>query len=388
MADTESDHAPILSEISPRDKPWDCHKQSSHEVAQMYFMGGEQARCERMLNCADRLQFALLPQEDDLVALRLKQARFCRQRHCPICTWRKAMMWRARVLRAMHPSFDKGKTRSRYILLDKPKARFLHLTLTVKNPPMGELRETCKIMAHAWQKMTQRKAFPAIGWIRALEVTREKKARAYPHPHLHCLLMVPTTYFTSKYLTKQEWIAMWKQALGVDYDPSISINVVKRQGKSKKDGDGSWEDDRDRDDGINGIDCGVIEVLKYDMKPEDIKLSPEWLVELTEQMRQVKSVTVGGLFKDYINEDDPTNFINDDDNDDGEDLSQYPQWWFGWREMVKHYQRTKVIEPPPPRLQVNLEIFLLLSFIEIMMMFLLFLVFCVDLPTEEGGIMN
>lgn len=320
----------LLSDLSERDKPWDRHKAESQDIALMYFHGGEQARCERMLSCADQLQFALLPQEDDQVSIRLKQARFCRQRHCPICSWRKAMMWRSRLLKALHPNFDRGKSRSRYVLEDYPKARFLHLVLTVENPPMGELRETCQAMSKAWHKMARRKAFPAIGWVRALEVTREKKKRAYPHPHYHCLLMVPPSYFKSgKYLSQVKWTELWQQALGVDYTPVVHVSAVKNLKSSE----------------TQGIESGVIEVLKYSIKSDDIKLDSDWLTELTAQMSQIKSVSVGGVFKEYVNEDEPDNFIRVDDDDDGEDLSSYPQWWFGWREMVKHYQRDKVVEP-------------------------------------------
>lgn len=329
MAETETADAPLLSDLSDRDKPWDRHKADSQEVARLYFDGGHQRRCERMLSCADQLQFALLPEDDDQISIRLKQARFCRQRHCPICSWRKAMMWRSRVLRSLHPDFDKGKSRSRYILQDYPTARFLHLTLTVKNPPMEDLRATCQLMSKAWRKLSKRRTFPAIGWIRALEVTREKDKQGYPHPHYHCLLMVPTTYFSKKYITQKQWVQMWKQSLRVSYDPVVDVRAVKSQTTGK----------------TQGVDGGVIEVLKYDIKSDDLKLDAEWLSALTSQMTQLKSVAVGGVFKDYINEDDPDNFIRVDDDDDGEDLSQYPQWWFGWREMVNHYQRDKVVEP-------------------------------------------
>lgn len=329
MAETETADSPLLAQLSTRDKPWDRHKADSQEIALMYFRGGEQRRCERMLDCAHQLQFALLPQEDDQVSIRLKHARFCRQRHCPICSWRKTMMWRSRVLKAMHPRFDRGKTRSRYILEDYPKARFLHVVLTVQNPPMAQLRETCQLMSKAWGKMSRRAIFPAIGWVRSLEVTREKSKRAYPHPHYHCLLMVPPSYFGKMYLKKSAWVDMWQQALGVDYKPSVYVSAVY----SKKSGE------------TNGIESGIVEALAYNLKSDDLKLDVDWLTELTAQMTQLKSVAVGGIFKDYINEDEPDNFIRVDDDDDGEDLSQYPQWWFGWREMTQHYHRNAIVEP-------------------------------------------
>lgn len=330
MAETAD--SPLLAELSERDKPWDRHKADSQDVALMYFQGGEQRRCERMLDCAHSLQFALLPQEDAQVSIRLKQARFCRQRHCPVCQWRRKMMWRSRVLKALHPKFDKGKTRNRYILEDYPKARFLKLTLTVENPPMADLRATCQLMAQAWRKLSNRKTFPAIGWVRALEITREKTKRAYPHPHYHILMMVPASYFKggkgSKYLSKDKWIDMWQQSLKCSYKPSIDVGAIKNKSTGE----------------TQGLECGVIEVLKYDLKPDELKLDADWLTELTTQMAGLQSVAVGGIFRDYINEDEPENLVRTDDDDDGEDLSSYGEWWFGYREMTKHYHRTKVVE--------------------------------------------
>lgn len=323
MADLATD--PLLAELSERDKPWDRHKADSQAVALLYLQGDEQRRCEKMLECAHSLQFALLPQENDQVSLRLKSARFCRQRHCPICSWRKAMMWRSRVLKALSPDFDKGKTRSRYILTDYPKHRFLHLTLTVRNPPMEDLKATCKRMSKAWSEMARQRNFPGKGWIRALEVTRGGDGN--PHPHLHVLIMVPASYFGPGYMKKADWVQMWKKYLKVDYDPSIDIKAVKGKGGKTQ-----------------GLDSGVIEVLKYDIKSDDLKLDKDWLADLTTQMSGLKGVTVGGVFRDYINEDEPDNFIRVDDDDDGEDLSSYPQWWFGWREMTKHYHRNAVVE--------------------------------------------
>jgi hypothetical protein len=150
--------------------------------------------------------------------------------------------------------------------------------------------------------------------------------------------MVPASYFNPRVrLPKQWWIEAWRKSLKVDYDPSIDIKAVKPKGKVKVKGEGS--------DQTQGLDSGVIEVLKYDIKSDDLKLDPQWLIDLTSQMANIKGVTVGGVFKEYINEDEPSNFIHSEDESEDEDLSQYPQWWFGWREKVKHYQRDKIVEP-------------------------------------------
>ena len=59
-----------------------------------------------------------------------------------------------------------------------PSYRWVFLTLTVKNPPVTELRDTLKAMNSAWQRLAQTKRFKGVvkGFIRTTEVTRVKMA--------------------------------------------------------------------------------------------------------------------------------------------------------------------------------------------------------------------
>ena len=67
-------------------------------------------------------------------------------------------------------------------------------------------------MNKAWQRLIQRKLFPAIGWLRSTEVTRGKDGSA--HPHFHCLLLVSSSYFSGKgYLKQNDWVEMWRSSL-------------------------------------------------------------------------------------------------------------------------------------------------------------------------------
>ena len=55
-----------------------------------------------------------------------------------------------------------------------PSYRWVFLTLTVKNPPVTELRDTLKAMNSAWQRLAQTKRFKGVvkGFIRTTEVTK------------------------------------------------------------------------------------------------------------------------------------------------------------------------------------------------------------------------
>ena len=104
-----------------------------------------------------------------------------------------------------------------------PKARWLFLTLTVRNPDITDLRATLQAMNQAWRRLVVRKEFKRVtGWIRTTEVTRGKDGSA--HPHFHCLLMVPSGYFAGKnYVTQARWTELWQECARLDYLSLIHI---------------------------------------------------------------------------------------------------------------------------------------------------------------------
>jgi plasmid rolling circle replication initiator protein Rep len=194
-----------LSEASPRDRPWDVHRAQADEVVRLYAMVGGQVESrfsERMLECSRWLEFALNPDLDTgEVRLRLQTARFCRVRYCPVCQWRRSLMWAARFMkRVAVPEF--------------PKGRWLHLTLTVENVPVERLRATLGEMNEAWHRMIKRSAWPALGFIRSTELTRAKNN--YAHPHFHALLYVSPSYFVRQYVSQKRWVALWREAFRAD----------------------------------------------------------------------------------------------------------------------------------------------------------------------------
>src|SRR5690554_8117477 len=114
-------------------------------------------------------------------------------------------MWQARFYQSL-PS----------LVESYPKARWLFLTVTVKNCPVSDLRETLQSMNKAWQRLIKRKEFkPVTGWIRTTEVTRGADGTA--HPHFHVLLMVPPSWFTRDYVKKMRWVELWQESMKLDY---------------------------------------------------------------------------------------------------------------------------------------------------------------------------
>jgi plasmid rolling circle replication initiator protein Rep len=314
---TEGEGSWYLSDISPADKPWDIHRAQSDEIQKLYDLCGYDRYAERIRECSEWLTYALKAKDDGELNLRLREARFCRVRHCPVCQWRRQQMWRARFFKAL------PQVQEKY-----PTARWVFLTLTVRNCELTELRSTLTKMNSAWVRLIQRKVFPALGFIKSLEVTR--KADGTAHPHFHCLMLVPAGYFTRGYISHAKWQELWQSCLKTDYPPMIHIQAVKpKKGTLNVTGDGSKD----------AMAHAVCETLKYSVKPDDLLAYPEWLGELTKQLQKTRSISIGGCLKEFFSEDDPEDLINADIEED-EKTEDESYLTFEWSNQIKRYQKS------------------------------------------------
>ena len=294
-----------LSDLSKRDESWDRHRSNSDEVAN-YYRGTEEfyRYAERIDCCSQLLNFYLVAEEQEY-KLKLDMARFCRVRHCPVCQWRRSLMWKAKAYKIL-PS----------IVEIYPKYRWLFLTLTVRNCNVLDLRNTLQWMNKSWQRITQLKKFPAIGWIRSTEVTRGKDGLA--HPHFHCLLLVKPSYFGKYYMQQSEWVGLWKNSLRVDYEPVIDIRAIKR------------------DHSPNEL---IPEILKYSVKESDLVADRGWFLELTRQMYKMRTVATGGVLKQYLKqlEQEPEDLIGKDETKTEDEINE-GHLLFNWKSEDKKYK--------------------------------------------------
>jgi len=150
-----------LASVSERDKPWDLHRTAAVDVQAMYADGGEEFDrfAARMNDCSWWLRFTapVDPSTGEIGQQKLDKASFCRVRHCPVCQWRKSLMWKARFSAAL-PSLE----------AQHPTARWLFLTLTVRNCDVTDLRETLAAMNKAWRRFMLRDevAGVVLGYVR------------------------------------------------------------------------------------------------------------------------------------------------------------------------------------------------------------------------------
>lgn len=191
---------------------------------------------------------------------------------------------------------------------------------------MGDLRETLGKMGKAWTRLAKDKQFPAVGWLRSVEVTRSKDGRGMAHPHYHCLLLVPAGYFSGRdYLNQKEWEALWQKALKVDYPPNVYVSAVT----GKKKGRGTEKNLSENE--------AILETLQYSVKPSDLVEDQGWLVGLTTQMKNLRTVATGGVLKEFFKEleDEPKDLIHV--NEDGEKDDSIASIFFDWEERFKRY---------------------------------------------------
>uniref|UniRef100_UPI003AF00406 protein rep n=1 Tax=Microcystis aeruginosa TaxID=1126 RepID=UPI003AF00406 len=75
-------------------------KTQARQVASIYTQA-DYEKYSRDLECSQSLEFRVLTDDKQQTHLKLHSARFCRVRLCPVCQWRRSMMWRARFLKAL-----------------------------------------------------------------------------------------------------------------------------------------------------------------------------------------------------------------------------------------------------------------------------------------------
>lgn len=295
--------APSLADLSPGDKPWDKHRSFADRVEGFYAGSGFEGYSSRIHFCSDLLEFGLAPQEDTSLKLKLRAARFCRLRHCPVCQWRRSLMWKAKAYQVLPK-----------IVAEYPTHRWVFLTLTQKNVPITELRDTLTHMNKSYQRMVQRKVWPAEGWLRSTEVTRGRDGNA--HPHFHCLLLVPRSYFGKKYVKQADWVKLWRQCMRLDYDPILDCRAVKQGSKPME---------------------LVPELLKYCVKESDLVSDRGWFLELTRQMHKMRAVATGGVLKTFLKEleQEPDDLIGESEE---AEVQEEASLYFGWKRQEKKYR--------------------------------------------------
>jgi plasmid rolling circle replication initiator protein Rep len=299
-----------------RERPWREKKEASTYLAFAY-QEVNQRKADRVCECGTLLVFKA--GEGEL--MRLHSMNSCRVRLCPMCAWRRSLKTAANVARVM----DGLKTERTYA--------YLFLTLTVRNCAAGELSNTMDALNAGWQRFSQTKAYRAAvkGTYKAMEITHNTNRldTAYDtyHPHFHVLIAVNQSYFNDNtYLSKEKWIAMWRKAMRLDYDPSVYVKRVK--GDTAK---------------------AVAEVAKYAVKDGDYIIPHDWdltvdaVRTLDEALTDRRLITYAGKMKEWhrklnLDDDEDGDLINVGDEDEAKPTSD-TLITYAWNSGFNQYYR-------------------------------------------------
>lgn len=275
-----STHTPIVGVLDELTK----HRRFNSQIARLLVTDHEtRGLGQAIANCAARLQVELMLDGDELGAASLRGGALCNRRLCPFCEWRRTRAWRARLLSGLD-EFASAH----------PKHSALFLTLTVRNCRIDELRDTVQEMNKSWNRLCKTRAFPSVHWFRRLEVTLQHGGGATPmaHPHFHCLLLVPPSYWGKGYWKQLRWQQEWQMASRLDYAPVVDVRRAKAKGQGPEAQEGTPR-------------SAVIEAAKYASKATDLVALGDALPAFHWEMRGLRSFALSKPLQDFVKAADP-----------------------------------------------------------------------------------
>lgn len=279
--------------------------------------------------------------------MKLQALDCCRVRLCPICTWRRSLKTYAHMERIMR------------MMSACNKYAYIAVNLTVKNCRDDDLKTTIDDMMKAWKRFASYTSIKTAtkGFYRGFEVTHDvnrvitsemynesKSRKAYYdslglaigdanpnydmfHPHFHCVFAVNKSYFESRYyLPKEVWIAEWRKAMRLDYDPNVYVSRVK--------GDTAR---------------AVAELAKYTVKDGDFLIPNDWDLTtktvriLDEVLADRRFIAYGGIMAYWhkelnLDDDEDGNLVNidgdDSESDENDPIITYV-WYSGYRQYIR-----------------------------------------------------
>lgn len=217
------------------------------------------AQRSRFRHCGDYLVYL---ETDDRTKRKLDVGFFCGIRLCPGCAWRESIRNAERVASISGALADQGRV-------------MLMVTLTVPNVGAVDLRSTVQHINRSWIRLLKRQRYAV--WadsIRKLEITYNRARDDY-HPHLHCIVYVPKSYFGKRYISQQQLLQDWREVTGI---PGITQVDVRRC--------------RDR-----GTTNAVLEIAKYSAKASDYSQSEEVLDTMYGALHHTRLMTYAGKCK-------------------------------------------------------------------------------------------
>ena len=372
----------------PVERPWRVKKNRSVSLAKSYArIAGEfdakeisgdftapysteklAKKANRVYHCSNDLGFVIDPGTGDH---RLRTAGFCRDRLCPLCTWRKSII----DVREISVVFDGYESRH-------PAGESEHLLVAVnfglRNCKPEALSGDVDLMFQGFKRLQDTRSFRdnMLGFFRHMELTlnfgekitewmwrrRTSKDGKYNYyesrglrigdanpwhntynPHFHCIFVLPRDFYEtritdpeSRYLQKKYWTDLWRKACRLDYDPMVWTEPLRRFKDGEKEGK-----------------LKLAEFAKYPVKDQSIfdgklprALYDEVVITLASSLRHRKLIHYGGIlrdiYKEHFGNKDPNANNVDLINVDGEEINPLVAEtivWYKWDYTHSNYFR-------------------------------------------------
>jgi len=144
----------------------------------------------------------------------------------------------------------------------------------------------------------------------------------------------------TNYLSQAKWGQLWQECLRIDYPPIVHVQTVKLKRSTKSRPLVTNKQivlgDQLELSSTDAVMSAVKEVLKYSVKPSDLTANKEWLAELTKQIHKTRAVALGGLFREYLSEDEPEDLIHTELEEE-EITEELGHILFDWVDSARRY---------------------------------------------------
>lgn len=228
---------------------------------------------------------------------RLEVTNACGNRFCPICTWKTAKKDAIKIS----------------VLLESIKCEerfeYIFLTLTSPNVTGEDLKAEIDKFNKAIKSLFRRKKVEKVvqGYVRKLEVTTDQEkyitdelyrrkenyferrglnvGDANPqygsyNPHVHIILAVKKSYFSSRdYIEQAEWLDMWQDCMKDPTITQVDVRKVRASEKSKSN--------------------AILEIAKYSAKGSDLYHSETVFDTFYTSLKKRQLLVYSGVFKVY-----------------------------------------------------------------------------------------
>lgn len=242
-------------------------------------------RAGRMSMCSNQI---IVSRNKETGETQVERAALCRDRLCPICSWRLA----ARRVYEMRETIAA-------LLADTPDIKAAMLTLTVRNCAKSELRSTIQGLCSGFTRLRKHAAFRryVLGYARSIEITYNADNQTF-HPHIHALLLFDASY--KAYITQAEFADMWRTAARLDYTPIVDIRYAYNKADEAA-ASNELPEAAAEFDALAALSKSIIEATKYAIKPGALKalLSDAEAASLATQIAGHRLIAYGGIIKDY-----------------------------------------------------------------------------------------